>query len=89
MNQTARKPTVTGQPITRMEYQKFTEEEWKGTRVKVVSPLVCGSLELTVGATAIIERKFLGFALRSDPCECCKVKVRISKCPLFALQVIE
>lgn len=67
--------------MTPAEYRRRTDEEWRGVKVRSRRPLSTQALVIPRGSIFTVERKFKGFSLRSEPCSCCGVAVRITKVP--------
>lgn len=67
--------------MRRLEYERRTDADWRGTRVRTRRPLSTQHLAIPAGTVLTITRKFSGFNLQTDPCAHCGVAVRITKVP--------
>lgn len=75
--------------VTRQEYKVKTEKEWKGVTVRTRCDLRNGYLAIPAGTLCKIYRKRGGFALETEPCKCCGVRVLIGKVPFDEVTVVE
>lgn len=64
--------------MDRKTYDKTTEKEFVGKKVKSLIPLSNGLYKIPAGTIWTIQRKWKGFGLWSDPCLHCGVRVHIS-----------
>ncbi|MBA7687775.1 hypothetical protein ES703_96248 [subsurface metagenome] len=62
-------------------YERTTEREFIGRKVKNLVPLSNGLYRFPAGMTWTIKRKRGGFELLSDPCPHCGIQAAISKVP--------
>ena len=67
--------------MDRREYERMTETQLKGRRVRSLVPMKNRIESLPAGTLFTITGKFGGLALRSDPCSTCKVQMWITKVP--------
>lgn len=65
--------------MKRSYYNKTTEEDFLGKKVKTLSVLKNGNYEVAKGSVLTIERKHGGFSLLCEACEHCKVRIFITK----------
>lgn len=75
--------------ITQKEYQKKTNEQWAGTRVRSRHALKNGRHTLPKGTVYTIRRKFNGFELTSAACPCCGVQHHITRVNPYDLELVE
>jgi hypothetical protein len=74
--------------VSRKEYEGKTEAEWKGVAVRTLRELRNGVVVIPAGTICRIYRKQGGFALETDPCKCCGVRVLIGKVPFYHVSVV-
>jgi len=67
--------------MDRRTYERTTEKEFIGQKVKSLVPFSNGHYRFPAGMTWTIEGKQGGFALFSDPCPHCGIKAYINKVP--------
>lgn len=60
-------------------YQNKTEKYFVGKKVRTLIQMQNGLMIIPEGAICTISRKFGGFNLKSEPCESCGVRIRISR----------
>ncbi len=69
-------------------YEKHTEKWFMGKKVRTLIQMQNGLMIIPEGAICTITRKFGGFNLKSDPCEYCGVRIRITKVHRRDLELI-
>jgi hypothetical protein len=74
--------------ISRKEYERIPDREWRGVKVRTTRDLRTGMLKVGKGALATISRKFSGFEIEVDPCSRCKVGAFVKRVPPDALERI-
>jgi len=75
--------------VTRKEYEAKREKEWVGVTVRTRRDLRNGFVAIPAGTLCKIYRKQGGFALETEPCKCCGVRVLIGKVPFDDVAVVE
>jgi len=65
--------------MDRKTYEKTTEKEFIGRKVKSLIPMQNGMFKFPAGMTWTIHRKQAGFQLLSDRCPHCGIRAYISK----------
>ena len=75
--------------MKRSAYRKLTAEQLDGRRVCLVTPVSNGAGTWPVGTTARIVGKYDGLSLRSDPCACCGVRLRIARVPPRSVMLLD
>lgn len=60
-------------------YQNKTEKFFMGKKVRTLIQMANGLMIIPEGAICTITRKFGGFNLKSEPCEKCGVRIRITR----------
>lgn len=60
-------------------YDRLTEDELVGRKVKTLEPMANGKMEIPAGTVCTITRKWGGFNLKAEPCESCGVSVYITR----------
>jgi len=65
--------------ITLAEYNRISQKGWIGVRLRSLRPIVTRIAELPAGTLWTVEQKFGGFAVVSDPCPHCGIKVNVVK----------
>ncbi len=65
--------------MNRREYERMTEKQLKGRRVRALVPLKNRIESLPAGTLFTITGKFGGLALKSDPCEKCGMQMWITR----------
>jgi len=65
--------------MDRKTYERTTEKEFIGRKVKSLYILTNGMGQFPAGTVWIIRAKFNGFWLRSDPCPHCGCQANISR----------
>ena len=84
----ARPHSVGPQMITEAHYRRFTEEQWKGRKVRSLRDMRNGYAELPAGTIFTITGKYKGFSLVSDPCATCGVKIHIGRVSGASLELV-
>jgi len=74
--------------ITRKEYERIPDREWRGVRVRVLRDLQNGFIHVEAGASGTITRKFSGFELTIDACPRCRVGAVVTRVSPSYLQRI-
>lgn len=74
--------------MDRQQYERTTNEEFRGRKVRTLVSLNNRLFTIPPGTICTIERKFGGFDIQTNSCETCGVKVRISKVPARDLKLI-
>lgn len=65
--------------MDRRTYNKTTEKEFIGRKVKSLRPMKNGLYRFPAGMTFTIQRKQGGFELLSDPCPHCGIRATVNK----------
>ncbi len=65
--------------MDRKTYERTTEKNFIGRKVKSLRPISNGLYRFPAGMTFTIEGKQKGFALLSDPCPHCGIQAYINK----------
>lgn len=65
--------------MDRKTYNKTTESQFVGRKVKSLRSMSNGLYRFPVGMTFTIRRKYGGFELLSDPCPHCGIQAVINK----------
>jgi hypothetical protein len=65
------------------------KKDYAGLKVRLKRTLKNGIIEIPAGKVCTIESWYRGACLRTDPCECCGVRVYITKVPQSALELLE
>lgn len=73
--------------ITQSDYNRRTDKQWRGVKVRALRPLDNGWITIPAGTICTIDGKFGGFSLRTDRCNCCGVTIRISRVPHDAVEI--
>lgn len=67
--------------MDRKTYEKITDREFRGRKVKTLVELSNGWCRIPPGTVCTVTKKYDGFDLLGDPCITCGVKVAISHVP--------
>ncbi len=70
-------------------YDRTTEREFRGRRVRSLVELKNGWGSLPAGKILTIEKKFNGFNLISDPCPTCGFRLSISRVKPRQIELLE
>lgn len=74
--------------ITRKEYNRIPDRDWRGVKVRTTRDLRNGNVRVRRGAIVTITRKFSGFEIERDACRRCGVSVIMTRVPHHALERI-
>lgn len=83
------KPQKEGNSISRKQYLKHSENEWRGVRVKNLTELRNGLVSIPAGSELTIYAKQSGFRVEGSLCPCCQVRPVISKVEPNLLSIID
>lgn len=75
--------------MDRKLYERTTEKELVGRKVRSCVPLSNSMYKIPAGTIFTIERKRVGLALISDPCPHCGVRVSITHVPPGNVDFVE
>ena len=75
--------------ITEAQYNRLSQAQWKGQRVRSLAPIGTRIGVLPAGTMFTITHKFGGFDVTSDPCECCGFQMHISRVQPGKLERVE
>lgn len=75
--------------ITNSEYNRISQKDWQGVRVRSLRPIATRYAEVPAGTLFTIEQKFGGFALKSDACPHCGIQFNVVKVAPSALERLE
>ena len=65
--------------VSRKEYEKRTEAQWKGVKVRTLCDMHNGIINIPKGTVCQIYGKSGGFSLETEPCKRCGVSIFIKK----------
>ena len=65
--------------ITQSQYNRITNKEWKGKRVRTLVRVSNRLGEIPSGKLATVVHKSRGLEIRTDPCETCGIVFFVSK----------
>ena len=74
--------------MTLKEYDRTTNRQFEGRKVRSLVPLQNGRVSIPAGTVFIITRKHRGFHLRSWPCKHCGVQVHISRVGCATVELV-
>jgi len=74
--------------MTRIEYERLTERQVKGRRVRILRALTNGWMTIPAGTECCITRKFQGYSLTSDKCSHCGVQIHISRVKWYDVDLL-
>jgi len=70
------------------EWSKL-KRDYVGLKVRTTKALRNGSIEIPAGTVLEIESWYRGAAIWTPPCECCGVRMYMTKVPQSALEPLE
>lgn len=65
--------------MTRAEYDRSTNAQWIGRKLRTLTKLRSGHVEIPPGMILTVTKKFDGFTVVGPRCDCCNVAVIMSK----------
>lgn len=74
--------------VTWGQYERRTEREWIGVKVRTLGTLANATVTIPRGTVLTVRGKFNGFELLGDKCNCCGVQIRITRVSYRDVEVV-
>lgn len=75
--------------LTRRDYDRWTEDQWKGKKVRSLRKVANGWAEMPAGTVFTVDGKFKGLSLASEPCSCCGIRMRVNRVDVHSLELAD